>query len=316
MTSPREAAATERLRRLRDMRLARVFEECLLRARNPGFQLLSRGEEAVAVGTCAALDGRDQLLTSGRSIAPALARGVPAAGLMAELLGKDGGPNRGRGGRGHLSMPAVGFFGAHSVVAGNLAVAAGVALAQQQLVTGAVTVCIFGDGACGSGALHETLNVAALWRLPLVLVCSNNGYAVSTPVAQGLAPRRLVELAAPFGVRSREVDGADVDGVAASVGWAVAESRVGGGPAFLVLDTVRLASHSTSTREERSAAELVQLATRDPLQIAELRLRAEGLFDDAASAAMQAEVEAEVEAARRFAEDAPWPALEEGSSDA
>lgn len=297
------------------MRLARAFEDCLLRARSPGFQLLSRGEEAVAVGTCAALEQRDQLLCSGRSIAPALARGVPPAGLMAELLGKDGGPNRGRGGRGHLCMPAVGFFGAHSVVAGNLTVAAGVALAQQQLATGAVAVCIFGDGACGAGALHETLNVAALWRLPLVLICSNNGYAVSTPVAEGLAPRRLVALAEPFGVRSSEVDGSDVEQVAASVGWAVAESRAGGGPSLIVLDTVRLASHSTSTREERSAAEMSELATRDPLRVAERRLRADGLLDDEASAAMQAEVEAEVEAARRFAEDAPWPDPEDISGD-
>jgi pyruvate dehydrogenase E1 component alpha subunit len=297
------------------MRLARAFEDCLLRMEQPGFQLLSRGEEAVAVGTCAALERRDQLLCGGRSIAVALARGVPAAGLLAELLGKDGGPSAGRGGRGHVSMPEVGFFGAHAVVAGNLTVAAGVALAQQQLTPGAVTACIFGDGACGSGALHETLNFSALWALPLVLVCSNNGYSVSTPVAQALAPRRLADLARPFGVRAREVDGTDVDQVAAEVGEAVAEARAGHGPSFLVLDSVRLASHSTSTREERPPSEMAALRLRDPLLLAERRLRAEGVLDDDAWAAMQAEVDAEIQAARRFAEAAPWPDPEEALSD-
>src|SRR5204863_977255 len=135
--------------------------------------LLSSGEEAVAVGTCAALEAGDQLLTSGRSIGPALARGVTAGDLMAELLGKRTGPCKGKAGRGHLSQPSVGFFGAHAVVAANLSVAAGVALAQQQNGTGRVVVCMFGDGACGEGILHETLNIAALWKLPLVFVCNN-----------------------------------------------------------------------------------------------------------------------------------------------
>lgn len=307
---------SERLARLRTLRLLRSFEVALLRQPKPGFQLLSRGEEAVAVGICAALERRDPFLCSGRSIGPALARGIPPGGLLAELVGKEGGPNRGRAGRGHVSMPSIGFFGAHAVVGGNLTVAAGVALAQQRLRTGAVTLCLFGDGACGSGALHETMNVAALWRLPLVLVCSNNGYAVSTPVRQGLGPSRLIDLAAPFRIPARQADGSDLDEVTQVVGEAVAGARAGHGPAFVEFLTARLASHSTSTKEERSSEEMERLGARDPLPLYEQRLRSEGLLDEGLLASIQADVDEEVAAAERLVAAAPWPDGAEAVSDA
>lgn len=309
------ADAGERLRRLRSMLLLRTFEAALLRQPKPGFQLLSRGEEAIAVGICAVLERRDPLLCSGRSIGPALARGVPAGGMLAELVGKDGGPNRGRAGRAHVSMPSIGLFGAHGVVGGNLTVAAGVALAQQQLGTGAVALCVFGDGACGAGTLHETLNIAALWRLPLVLVCNNNGYAVSTPVRDALAPARLIELASPFGVPARLVDGTDVDAVAAATAEAVAAARSGGGPRFLEFQCARMSTHSTLTREERAPMEVQELPARDPLILYEKRLRAGGLLDDKQWARIQAEVDAEVAEAERFVEAAPWPDPEEAFLD-
>jgi len=313
---PPSPEATERLRRLRSMLLARTFEGALLRQPKPGFQLLSRGEEAVAVGVCSALERRDPLLCSGRSIGPVLARGVPPGGLLAELIGKDGGPNKGRAGRAHVSMPSIGLFGAHGVVGGNLTVAAGVALAQQQLGSGAVAVCLFGDGACGAGALHETLNVAALWRLPLVLACCNNGYAVSTSVREALAPPNLTDLARPFGVPAAAVDGTDVDAVAAAAHEAVAAARDGAGPRFLELRCVRMAPHSTLTKEERPPVELQELAGRDPLLLYERRLRAEALLDDALWTRMRAEVDAEVSEAERFAEAAPWPDGEAAELDA
>jgi TPP-dependent pyruvate/acetoin dehydrogenase alpha subunit len=299
--------ARERRRRLRAMLLLRTFEAALLRQPKPGFQLLSRGEEAIAVGICAALERTDPFLCSGRSIGPALARGVPAGGLLAELIGKDGGPNRGRAGRAHVSMPSVGLFGAHGVVGGNLTVAAGVAMAQQQLGTGAVALCLFGDGACGAGTLHETLNIAALWRLPLVLACDNNGYAVSTPVREAIAATRLIDLAAPFGVPAAVVDGTDVDAVAAAVSEAVAAARAGEGPRFLELKCARMAPHSTLTREERPPAEMEELLGRDPIVLYEQRLRAARLLDDAMLAGMRAEVDAEVAEAEQFALAAAWP---------
>ncbi len=287
--------------------LLRFFEQALLRQPKPGFQLLSRGQEATAVGVCAALATTDPLLCSGRSIGMALARGVPPGGMLAELIGKDGGPNRGRAGRAHVSMPSIGLFGAHGVVAGNLTVAAGVALAQQQLQTGAVTCCVFGDGACGAGALHETLNVAALWNLPLLLVCDNNGYAVSTAVRDGLAAEHIVDYARPFGIRAATVDGTDADAVAAAMADAVAAIRAGGGPRFLDLQSVRMGPHSTLTREERPAEEVQSFADSDPLRIYEKRLRDDGLLDDAGWAALQARVQARIAEAERFVADAPWP---------
>ena len=191
------------------MLLVRELESALSAREDCGFQLLSSGQEAVAVGVAAALLAQDQLLCSGRSIAPALARGLDPGRVMAELIGRASGPCLGRGGRGHLSQPSAGFFGAHAVVAGNLSIAAGVALALQARLDRSIAVCLFGDGACGAGALHETMNIAALWQLPLLLVCDNNLYSVSTPRAAALAPQRLSDLAAPFGIKACTVDGID-----------------------------------------------------------------------------------------------------------
>jgi pyruvate dehydrogenase E1 component alpha subunit len=308
--------ADERRRRLRAMMRLREFEAALLRQPKPGFQLLSRGEEAIAVGICTALMRSDPLLCSGRSIGIALARGVPEGGLLAELIGKDGGPNRGRAGRAHVSMPAVGLHGAHGVVGGNLSVAAGVALAQQQLGTSAVTCCVFGDGACGSGALHETLNVAARWRLPLLLICDNNGYAVSTPVSQGLAVAALTDLATPFAIPAAVVDGTDVDRVALAVSEAAVEIRAGQGPRFLEMRCVRMGPHSNLTREERPAEEVGRFKDFDPLRLYERRLRGDGILDDEVWDRMRAEIAAEIIAAEKFVEAAPWPDAEAAVLDA
>jgi TPP-dependent pyruvate/acetoin dehydrogenase alpha subunit len=305
----------EALRRLESLLLLRAFEAALLRQPKPGFQLLSRGEEAIAVGICSALTPLDPLLCSGRSIGMALARGVGAAGLLAELVGKDGGPNRGRAGRAHVSMPSIGLHGAHGVVAGNLSVAAGVALAQQQLDTGAVTCCVFGDGACGAGALHETLNIAALWQLPLLLVCDNNGYAVSTAVRQGIAVEQLTDLARPFRVPAEAIDGTDVDAVAAAVSSAATAIRAGSGPRFIEMRCTRMGPHSTATREERPQAELEKFRDADPVARYEQRLRNRGWLDDAQLAGLQESVAAVITAAEQFVAAAPWPDGDEALRD-
>lgn len=306
----------EALRRLTEMLRLREFEATLLRQPKPGFQLLSRGEEAIAVGICTVLERTDPLLCSGRSIGMALARGVPAGGLLAELVGKDGGPNRGRAGRAHVSMPSVGLYGAHGVVAGNLSVAAGVALAQQQLQTSRVTCCVFGDGACGAGALHETLNVAALWKLPLLLVVDNNGYAVSTSVRKGLAAAQLIDFAAPFGVPAAAVDGTDVDAVVTAMSHAVNSIRAGNGPYFLEMRCTRMGPHSTLTKEERSAEEVEQFNSVDPLYIYKQRLRTSGVLTDGAWGDVQAQVVAEMTIAEDFVARAPWPDPEQAVLDA
>lgn len=289
------------------MLVIRAFESALVDHPQRGFQLLSSGEEAVAVGLCAALSPKDQLLSSGRSIAPALARGLQPNAVMAELLGKTDGPCQGRGGRGHLAQPSAGYFGAHAVVGGNLTIAAGVALAAQQMRPGTMVACIFGDGACGSGALHESLNIAALWRLPLLFVCDNNGYSVSTPRSAALAPSLLSDLAAPFGIPSRTVDGMDVVAVADAASAYVEQARTGGGPAFLECLSERFASHSTATMETRSEAEIIAAKGRCPIRRLAAQLIDEAVFDERRFATMQDGAERIARNAIAFAEAGAYP---------
>ncbi len=309
MTPSRAIAA------LRMMMLIRAFEAALAARRDHGFQLLSAGEEAVAVGLCAALHRDDQLLSGGRAIGPALARGLDPGRVMAELLGRSAGYNRGKGGRGHLAAPDEGFFGAHAVVGGNLSIAAGVALARLQAGSPGIVAVLFGDGACGAGALHETLNIAAIWRLPLLFVCNNNGLSVATPRAAALAPERLSDIARPFGIAARTVDGMDVDAVAAAAAEATAQLRAGCGPAFVECVSHRFASHSTAARETRSRAALAALHARCPIARHAASLRAAGVLDDAALHDLQVEVTATVEAAEAFAEAAPMPHPDEALAD-
>jgi pyruvate dehydrogenase E1 component alpha subunit len=288
---------------LKAMMLIRAFEDALASRRDHGFQLLSTGEEAVAVGLASALGERDQLLTGGRSIGPALARGVDAGELMAELLGKTTGFNRGRAGRGHLSDPASGFFGAHAVVAGNISIAAGVALAKQLDHDGGIVAVLFGDGACGAGALHETLNMAANWKLPLLFVCNNNQLSVSTARSAALAPSRLSDFGATFGMPSRTIDGLDIEGVASALGEAASFVRSGQGPAFVECLSIRMRSHSTTARETRTREELAELRTRCPIrrQVARLGLA------PADVETFEKEAAAQAAAALAFADASPYP---------
>ena len=304
-----EPAAGARM--LGEMMLIRAFETALARRPDHGFQLLSAGEEAVAVGLCDALGPTDQLLTGGRSIGAALARGVDPDRLMAELLGRVTGVNRGRAGRGHLADPARGFFGAHAVVGGNISIAAGVALARQVTGEAGVVAVLFGDGACGSGALHETLNMAALWRLPLLFVCNNNGWSVSTSRAAGLAPRALSDLARPFGIPDRQADGLDPRAVAQAARALLAGVRAGEGPAFLELTSLRLGSHSTTARETRSKAQMESLWSRCPIRGLASALREAGELTDDQEADLQQAARLRAEAAVAFAETSPRPEPQE-----
>ena len=288
---------------LRAMTRIRAFETALAERKDHGFQLLSSGEEAVAVGLAAALTERDQLLTGGRSIGPAIARGVDPRHVMAELLGKTAGINGGRAGRGHLSDPSSGFFGAHAVVGGNISIAAGVALAKQLDGDGGIVVILFGDGACGAGALHETLNIAAKWKLPLLFVCNNNQWSVSTSREDALAVARLSDFGKTFGLPSRTIDGLDVEGVAAALGEAAQAIRRGQGPAFVECTSIRLRSHSTTARETRKRDELAELRTRCPIRRQIQRL---GLDADAVEALERDATNFAAEALA-FAEASPYP---------
>ena len=284
---------------LRAMTLIRAFEDHLVSLPNPGFQLLSSGEEAVAVGV---VQRSSRAISSSRAVAPSARRsraGSTRASCSPSSSENAADPT-GKGRARALSQPSVGFFGAHAVVGGNLTVAAGVALAQQQLATGAVVVVMFGDGACGAGTLHETLNIAALWKLPLVLVCNNNQYSVSTRVVDGVAARALADLADPFGIPSSTVDGMDVLAVREAARTAVSRARAGDGPTFIECLSYRFHQHSTSSKESRPREEVEQWRSRCP--IARFALHA-GL--DAAAA--RQDVGAAVAEASRFAEASPFP---------
>lgn len=307
--------APDRLKMLRTMKLIRAFEEALASRKDHGFQLLSSGEEAVAVGLCAALKEDDQLLTGGRSIGPALARGVAPHRVMAELLGKSSGTNRGKGGRGHLADPAAGFFGAHAVVGGNISIAAGVALSKQMSANKGIVAILFGDGAFGAGALHETLNIAATWKLPLLFVCNNNQLSVSTPRSTALAPKKLSDIGPAFGMPSQTIDGMDVDVVAGAVGDGMENVRAGGGPAFIECISFRFASHSTTARETRSRAELAAIRERCPIVRHTAALTAAGLLDAGIEVGLNCEVAETVAGALAFADASEYPSPDEVLTD-
>ncbi len=289
------------------MMLIRAFETTLAKRHDHGFQLLSSGEEAVAVGLCSALTEKDQLLTGGRSIGPALARGVEPGRLAAELLGKTTGTNRGKGGRGHVADPDSGFFGAHAVVGGNISIAAGVALAKKMEGTGGIVAVLFGDGASGAGALHETLNIAAIWKLPLLFVCNNNQLSVSASRNDMLAPKKLSDFATSFGLPAVTVDGMSVETVAEAAKTAAQTPREGKGPAFLECLSERFAAHSTTARETRSSRELARIKTLCPIQQQRERLRSCGLIGVEAEQALEKQVQDDIAAAFAFAEASSYP---------
>lgn len=297
------------------MMLIRAFEEALAARKDHGFQLLSSGEEAVAVGLCSALGSDDQLLTGGRSIGPALARGLDPGRVMAELLGKTSGTNRGKGGRGHLADPATGFFGAHAVVGGNINIAAGVALSMQMSGKNSIVAILFGDGAFGAGALHEVLNIAVTWKLPLLFVCNNNQLSVSTPRSSALAPKNLSDIGSAFGIPSKTVDGMDVDVVAGAAREAADWVRDGQGPAFLECISYRFSSHSTTARETRSRAELENIRARCPIVKQTAALLAAGIIDTNIKAELKSEIADTVAEAIAFADASEFPEPAEALTD-
>jgi TPP-dependent pyruvate/acetoin dehydrogenase alpha subunit len=300
---------------LRSMMLIRGFEKALAGRADHGFQLLSSGEEAVAVGICSALRPGDQLLSGGRSIGPALARGSDPNRVMAELLGKSDGTNKGKGGRGHLADPSSGFFGAHAVVGGNISIAGGVALAMQMTGKDSVVAIMFGDGAFGAGALHETLNIAASMKLPLLFVCNNNQLSVSTPRSAALVPKNLSDIGLAFGIPSATIDGMDVDEVATAANKALEHVRSKQGPAFLECISFRFLSHSTTARETRGAAELATIRALCPIERKIRSLTSAGLWTNEMRENLERYVSETVAATLQFADASEYPSIEEALTD-
>ena len=243
----------------------------------PGFPHLSTGQEAVAVGVCAHLTPDDVLFTSHRGHGHVLAKGSDLERTFAEILGRDTGLCRGRGGSMHLVDAGVGVLGATGVVAGNLPLAAGAAWAMQARGSKSISVVFFGDGATGAGVFHETLNLAALWRLPVLFVCENNGYAEFTSRTEHSNVPQVSSFAAPYAIGTATVDGNDLPAVHAAAGVAIAGLRRGAGPYLLECMTYRLAGHYVGDSQQyRSKEELAAAREKCPIERLRKRLLAQG----------------------------------------
>ncbi len=297
---------------LRQMMLIRRFEEkaaeMYARGRIAGFLHLYIGEEAVAVGAIAAVNDDDQIVTHYRDHGHALARGVEPGRVMAELFGRDTGVSRGKGGSMHLFDAERSFLGGYAIVAGHLPLACGLALANQRLGNGRIVLCIFGDGATNEGQFHEALNLAAVWKLPVLFLCENNCYGMGTEIHRVSAVAEVHKRAAAYGMPAERTDGMDVLKVYEATRRAAGRVRDGEGPAFLEAVTYRFRGHSMADPElYRSKEETADWRERDPIVAFRRYLEREGVIDEQAFGALQAEIEQSVNEAARFAEESPHP---------
>jgi len=274
----------------------------------PGFVHLSIGQEAAAVGACWPLRPADVITSTHRGHGHCLAKGLDPLGMFAELMGRDQGTNRGRGGSMHIADPKLGIFGANGIVAAGLPIAVGAATAAQLRADGGVAVAFFGDGAPAQGAFHEALNLAAVWQLPVVFFCENNGYAEFSPASTQHAAS-LERRAAGYGIRHVAVDGNDVVATAAAMEDVVLAARAGSGPAVVEAATYRWHGHYEGDPQRyRSPEEVRDWEARDPLLAHEGRLREAGVADDeikALESSVADELDGAVEAARRLSAPAP-----------
>jgi len=292
---------------LREMLRIRRFEEKCAElysaARIRGFLHLYIGEEAVAVGVMQALGPEDAVVATYREHGHALARGVPAGPILAEMYGKLEGCSRGRGGSMHLFSAKQRFYGGNAIVGGGLPVAVGLALADAMQRQPRVTACFFGEGAVAEGEFHESMNLAALWSLPVLFCCENNLYAMGTALALSESESDLCLKAASYGMPAWPVDGMDVLAVEEAARRAALAVRSGGGPVFLELRTYRFRAHSMFDPQlYREKAEVEAWKQRDPIPALEAALREQGLLGDAELARLEAEIGEEIAGAVAFAE--------------
>ena len=305
----------------RRMLTIRLFEEQVnelyTRALMPGLAHLYVGEEAVAVGICEALRPDDYITSTHRGHGHCLAKGASPGRMFAELLGKEAGYCRGKGGSMHIADPATGNLGANAIVAGSVGIATGAAFSAKRLRTTQVSVCFFGEGALGQGVLYEVMNLAQLWKLPVIYACENNLYTEYTHYSETTAgdiPAR----ARAFGIQAETVDGQDVRAVHTMATRFVERARQGDGPAFLLCNTYRYRGHHVGdiNREYyRSKQEEQQWMERDPIKVLADWLIEQGLADRALLDRIHSEVGSEIEAAVKFALAAPYPNPEEVDQD-
>jgi len=299
---------------LREMLRIRRFEEKCAELYSAGkirgFLHLYIGEEAVAVGAMQALTPDDAVVATYREHGHALARGISANALMAEMYGKQEGCSHGRGGSMHVFDAATRFYGGNAIVGGGLPVAVGLALADKLQQRPRVTACFFGDGAVAEGEFHESLNLAALWKLPVLFLCENNLYAMGTRLDRAQAETDISAKARAYRMPAEWTDGMDVAAVEAAVRQAAESIRKGNGPAFIECRTYRFRAHSMFDPElYRDKAEVELWKKRDPIAAHIARIKAAGVSDDEI-AATERDVSDEIARCVAFAESAGWEPVE------
>ena len=321
--NPHTAVEVEQwLRMYRDMQKIRLFEdaanELYTSAIMPGLAHLYSGEEAIAVGVCQALRTEDYITSTHRGHGHCVAKGAALDRMFAELLGKRAGYCKGKGGSMHIADPDTGNLGANAIVGGSIGIATGAAFSAKRLGTDLVAVCFFGDGALGQGLLYEAMNMAALWKLPVIYVCENNLYNEYTHNSETLAGN-ILERGSAFGVPGHHVNGQDVRAVYEITSGLVDRARKGEGPSYLVADTYRFHGHHVGDINRtyyRSKEEEKEWKTnRDPIKNFGAWLVAEQIADSNSLSQIEAEVQGEIDAAVQFAKDAPYPEIEEVDQD-
>jgi len=318
MTAAKKAASdisADKLIRLYDRMVAiRLFEERVndlyTRALMPGLAHLYIGEEAIAVGVCEALKNNDYITSTHRGHGHCLAKGASPDLMFAELLGKEAGYCKGKGGSMHIADPATGNLGANAIVGGSAGIATGAAFASKYLKTGQVAVCFFGEGALGQGLLYEELNLAQLWMLPVIFVCENNGYNEYTHFSESTAGD-VAKRAEAFGMANETADGQNVRETYAIAQKYIERARSGGGPAFLQFKTYRYHGHHVGDIARayyRPKAEEQEWVTeRDPITLHGTWLMENGIATRADLDAIQEKLVVEMDAAVDFGVNAPYP---------
>jgi pyruvate dehydrogenase E1 component alpha subunit len=297
---------------LRVRRMEEKAAELYGAGRIRGFLHLYVGEEAVAAGAIRALRPEDNVVATYREHGHALLRGMGMEAIMAEMYGKQEGCSRGRGGSMHLFDARTRLYGGNAIVGGGLPLAVGLALADRMQGAPRVTACFFGDGAMAEGAFHESMNLAALWRLPVLFCCENNRYAMGTAIERYESQTDLCAKAASYAMHTVRVDGQDVVAVHEASREAVERVRGGAGPVFIEYQTYRFRAHSMFDAElYRDKREVEAWKTRGPLHTYTARLKAEGRLSEEEFLALDAKVGAEVERAVAFAEAGTWEPVED-----
>lgn len=277
-----------------------------------GFCHLYIGQEAVVAGTMSAIRKDDKLITAYRDHAHALACGISAREVMAELYGKATGCSKGKGGSMHMFSKEHNFFGGHGIVGGQIPLGAGIALADQYRGGDQVTVCYMGDGAVRQGALHETFNMAMLWKLPVIFVCENNGYAMGTSVERTTNVMDIHKIGEAYEMPNSAVDGMNPETVHEAIAEATERARKGNGPTFLEIRTYRYRGHSMSDPAKyRTKEEVEEYKKKDPLEVVKNTIIEKKYADSKWFDELEARIEAEVNDSVEFAENSPYPLPED-----